>query len=169
MDTNIQPEKNPTKIERQSAQEVAVTRLFDAPPERVFAAWAMPELFRQWWVPQSSGASLLSCEMDVRAGGGYRLEFGHPAAPEPMAFFGRYLEVTPGARMVWTNEENGDEGQITTVTFAAQGAGTLVTVHECHPSKDALDTSMAEMCEAMSEQFAQLDALLRARTGAEQP
>src|SRR6185436_3486803 len=99
--------KNRSIVERKSEREVVVTRTFDAPPRIVFEAWTKPELIKRWWVPKSMGMSLLSCEMDVRAGGKYRFVFGLDAS-EPMAFFGRYIEVTPYSRLVWTNEESAD-------------------------------------------------------------
>src|SRR4026207_1913852 len=86
--------KNRTTVERRSERELVVTRTFNAPARIVFEAWTRPELFRRWGVRRWSGASLLSCEMDVRVGGGYRLEFGHEASTQPLAFFGRYTEVT---------------------------------------------------------------------------
>ena len=150
--------KNSTTVERKSERELVVTRAFDAPARIVFEAWTKPELFRLWWAPKSSGVSLLSCEQDVRVGGGYRLEFGHPAAATPMAFFGRYLEVTPPSRLVWTNDES-DDGAVTTVTFEEKGARTLVVLHELHPSKDALDANIGA-ADGLPEQFGQLDELL---------
>jgi uncharacterized protein YndB with AHSA1/START domain len=151
--------KNATKIERKSDRELVVTRTFDAPARIVFQAWSRPELFKRWWVPESVGMSLLSCEMDVRTGGGYRLEFSHPQFPEPMAFFGKYLEVIPDSRIVWTNEESA-EASVTTVTFEEKAGKTLVVFHELHPSKQALDEAIGAS-EGMPEQFAQLDELLR--------
>src|SRR5512139_748927 len=111
------PMKNPTTAERESERELVVRRRINAPARLVFEAWTRPELFKQWWVPKSLGMSLLSCEMDTRVGGKYRLVFEHPAAPQPMEFFGTYLEVAPPSRLVWTNDEGGDNGQVTTVTF----------------------------------------------------
>src|SRR3954463_10007832 len=108
--------KNRTTSERTSERELVIKRTFDAPARLVFEAWTTPELFKQWWVPKSSGAKLLSCEQDVRVGGSYRLEFAHPKGEAPMAFFGRYLDVVPNARLVWTNDESA-EGAVTTVTF----------------------------------------------------
>jgi len=138
-----------------------VTRTFDAPARRVFEAWTRPELFRQWWAPKSSPVPLLSCEMDVRTGGGYRLAFGQDAA-NAMAFFGRYLDVSPPARLVWTNEESADAA-VTTVTFEENDGRTLLVLQERYPSKAAFDEACAGMEGAMPEQFAQLDALLAAR------
>lgn len=169
MDENreAEPMTNRTTVERRSDCELVVTRSFDAPARLVFEAWTKPELFQRWWVPKSTGASLLSCEMDVRVGGGYRLEFGHPASEQTMAFFGRYLEVTPPARLVWTNEES-EEGAVTTVTFEERGGKTLLVLHERYPSKEALDAAGTGAADATPEQFAQLDELLVA-IGAERP
>jgi uncharacterized protein YndB with AHSA1/START domain len=151
-----------TTSERKSDREMVVTRRFDAPARLVFEAWTTPELFRQWWVPKSSGATLLSCEQDVRVGGSYRLEFAHPDYAQPMAFFGRYLEVVPDARLVWTNEESAD-GAITTVTFEEQDGRTLLVMSELYPSKEALDAAIEGMGDAMPEIFGQLDEFLAAR------
>ena len=126
----------------------------------MFEAWTKPELFKRWWAPKSTGMSLLSCEMDVRVGGRYRLEFGHAASEQPMAFFGRYIEVTPHSRLVWTNDEGGEDGAITTVTFGETGGRTLLVLHELYPSKEALDGAIAGMEGGMPEQFEQLDELL---------
>lgn len=149
---------NRTTIERISDRELVVTRTFDAPASLVFEAWTTPDLFMRWWAPKSSGMPLLSCELDVRAGGGYRVEFGHDASTS-MAFFGKYLDVVPHSRLVWTNEE-GDEGAITTVTFEEKGDKTLLTLHELYPSKEALDDAIIGMEDGMPEQFEQLDELL---------
>lgn len=147
-----------TAVERKSDRELVVTRLFDAPPHLVFKAWAEPELFRRWWVPKDAGITLLSCEMDVRTGGKYRLEFA-AGGSDRMAFYGKYLEVVPGERVVWTNEE-GDEGAVTTVTFDDQGGKTLLTFHELYPSKEALDEAMTGAAVALPTQLDQLDELL---------
>jgi len=154
--------RNRTTSERKSARELVITRAFDAPARLVFEAWTTPELFKQWWVPKSSGATLLSCEQDVRVGGSYRLEFAHPTAATPMAFFGRYLEVVPDARLVWTNEESAD-GAVTTVTFEEKDGKTLLVMRELYPSKQALDMTIEGMDEAMPETFEQLDDFLITR------
>src|SRR5690606_39222797 len=128
---------NPTKVERKSDLEFVVTRTFDGPVHLVFEAWSNPDLFKRWWVPEGAGLTLLSCEMDVRTGGKYRLVFAHPAAPDGMAFFGTYREVVPGQRMVWTNEESGDQGGVTTVTFeerdASRGRRQLIPGRSVEP------------------------------------
>jgi uncharacterized protein YndB with AHSA1/START domain len=154
------PMKNRTTVERKSERELVVTRAFNGPARILFEAWTKPELLKRWWAPKSTGVSLLSCEADVRVGGTYRFVFGHGAS-EPMAFYGRYLEVTPHSRLVWTNEEGGDGGAVTTVTFEENGGKTLLVVHELHPSKEALDGARASGVEAGTlEAFEQLDELL---------
>jgi uncharacterized protein YndB with AHSA1/START domain len=154
------PMKNRTTVERKSERELVVTRSFNGPARLVFEAWTKPELLKQWWVPKSTGMSLLSCEMDVRVGGKYRFEFSHEASSKPMAFFGRYIDVTPHARLVWTNDES-DDGAVTTVTFEEKGGQTLLVMHERYSSKEALDGAITCMEEgAMPETFAQLDELL---------
>ena len=150
------PMKNRTTVERTSDREIVVTRTFNGPPRIVFDAWTRPELFKRWWVPKSMGMSLRSCAMDVRVGGTYRLEF----EPHGMAFFGKYLEVTPPSRLVWTNEEGGEGGPVTTVTFEDQGGKTLLVLHERYASKEALDAAGTGAADAMVETFTQLDELL---------
>ena len=148
--------KNRTTVERQSERELVVTRTFNAPASIVFEAWTRPELFRRWWLPKSMGMSLRSCEMDVRVGGKYRLEF----EPDGMAFFGTYREVTAPSRLVWTNEEGGEGGSVTTVTFEEKGGRTLLVLRELYSSKEALDAAGTGAADAMVETFAQLDELL---------
>jgi uncharacterized protein YndB with AHSA1/START domain len=153
--------KNRTTVERKSERELVVTRTFNGPARIVFHAWTRSELFERWWVPKSFGLSLLSCEMDVRVGGTYRLVFSHPASGEPMAFFGRYNEVVPHSRLVWTNDEGGEDGAVTTVTFEERGAATLVVLRDLYPSKEALDQAMVSgSTSGFSETFEQLDELL---------
>ena len=153
------PIKNRTTVERKSDCELVVTRTFNGPARIVFEAWTKPELFKQWWVPKSMDMFLRSCEMDVRVGGKYRLVFGQDPA-QTMAFFGTYIEVTPPSRLVWTNDEGGDDGPVTTVTFEETGGKTLLVMHELHPSKEALDAAGTGAADVTHETFAQLDDLL---------
>ena len=159
--------KSRTTVERKSERELVVTRTFNAPARIVFEAWTNPELLKRWWAPKSFGISFISCEADVRVGGTYRFVFGHPASEQPMEFFGRYIEVTPHSRLVWTNEEGGEGGALTTVTFEERGAETLVVMHDLYPSKEALDGAIASgSTTGFGEAFEQLDELLnRAMTG----
>jgi uncharacterized protein YndB with AHSA1/START domain len=149
---------NRTTVERKSDRELVITRTFDAPPHIVFEAWTKPELLKRWWAPKSTGMSLISCEADVRVGGKYRFAFGQDGS-ESMAFFGRYIEVIPHSRLVWTNEES-DAGAVSTVTFVEKGGQTLLVLHELYPTKEALDRTIAGMEGGMPETFAQLDELL---------
>ncbi|HEX6973753.1 MAG TPA: SRPBCC family protein [Vicinamibacterales bacterium] len=159
--------KNPTSVERKD-RELVVTRVFNAPARIVFEAWTRPELFQRWWVPKSFGLTLLSCDMDVRTGGTYRLVFSHPSAPDGMAFFGTYKEVTPPSRLVWTNEEGGENGAVTTVTFEERGGETRVVMRDLYPSKQVLDEAIASGSTGggFSETFDQLDDLLSSQRGA---
>mgnify|MGYP001275823827 CR=1 FL=1 len=155
-DSEASPMKNRTTAERKSERELVVTRTFNAPARLVFEAWTQAELFQRWWVPKSLGLTLLSCELDVRVGGVYRLVFKHPAAPEPMAFHGRFLEVTPHSRLVWTNEEGGEGGSVTTVTFEEKDGRTLLVLRDVYPSKEALDEAIASgSTSGACEQFEQ--------------
>ena len=152
--------KSRTTVERTSDRELVVRRTFDGPARFVFEAWTKPELLMRWWAPKSIGITFLSCETDVRTGGSYRFVFGHPASEQPVAFFGRYVEVIPNARLVWTNEES-EGGAVTTATFEEKDGKTLVVVHDLYPSKEALDDAIAsESTGGWPEQFEQLDALL---------
>ena len=147
---------NRTTVERTSDRELMVTRTFNAPARLVFEAWTRPELFTQWWLPKSMGMALRSCEMDVRVGGQYRLVF----EPDGFAFFGTYREVTPPSRLVWTNEEGGEGGSVTTVTFEEKSGQTLLVLRELYASKEALEAAGTGAADAMVETFAQLDELL---------
>ena len=157
------PVKNRTTAERKSERELVVTRTVNGPAHIVFEAWTRPELLKRWWAPKSFGAFFLSCEADVRVGGTYRFVFGHAASGQPMEFFGRYLEVTPHSRLIWTNDEAGDSGAVTTVTFEENGGKTQVIVHDLYPSREALDGAIASgSTGGMGETFEQLDELLGA-------
>jgi uncharacterized protein YndB with AHSA1/START domain len=154
-------QNNPTTAERISDREFVITRTVNGPAHIVFKAWSDPELFRRWWTPKSFGMTILSCEMDVRTGGGYRLMISHPSMEQPMAFFGKYIEVVPNARIVWTNEEGDGDGAVTTVTFEERDGRTLVVWRDLYPSKAALDEAMVSgATSGFGEQFEQLDALL---------
>ena len=151
-----------TTAERTSGREMVVTRTFNAPARIVFKAWTTSELLKRWWVPKSIGMTFVSCDVDARTGGSYRFVFAHPDFEKPMAFFGKYLEVVPPSRLVWTNEEGGEGGAVTTVTFEEKGGRTLVVMSDLYPSKKALDDAIASGSTAggFEEQFTQLDELL---------
>jgi uncharacterized protein YndB with AHSA1/START domain len=169
MDASRESERNPVKnrttVERKSERELVITRTVNGPARIVWEAWTKPDLLRQWWVPKSAGLSLLSCEADVRVGGSYRLVFSFGGSEK--AFFGTYREVTPHSRLAWTNDEAGDAGQVTTVTFQEKAGKTLVVLHELYPSKEALDAALADGTaiadpgqDGTLETFDQLDELV---------
>jgi uncharacterized protein YndB with AHSA1/START domain len=158
--------KHRTTVERRSERELVVMRTFNGPARIVFEAWTKPELLKRWWAPKSFGITFISCETDVRTGGTYRFVFGHPSSEQPMEFFGKYVEVTPHSRLVWTNEEAGEGGAVTTVTFEARGADTLVVMHDLYSSKEALDGAIASgSTSGFGEGFEQLDELLVSLAG----
>ena len=151
--------KNRATVDRKSDRELVVTRIVNGPARIVYEAWTKAELFQRWWVPKSYGLTLLSCELDVRVGGKYRLVFSHGGGT--MEFFGTYVEVTPPSRLVWTNEEGDEGGPVTTVTFEEQGGKTRLVVHDLYPSKEALDGAIASgSTGGMPDQLDQLDELL---------
>lgn len=155
--------RNPTSVERSGDRELVITRIFDAPPSIVYKAWSQAELFQRWWMPESvTGVSLVACDMDVRTGGKYRLEFG-TGGSDTMAFYGKYLEVVPNERIVWTNDE-GEPGAVTTVTFEDRGGKTLLTFSEVYPSREALEEALQGSAAGLPEQLEQLDALLSGMT-----
>ena len=152
-------------VERTSEREIVTTRTFDAPARIVFEAWTKPKLIMRWLTPESFGITFLSCETDVRTGGSYRFVFSHPATDQPVAFFGRYIDVKPPSLLVWTNEE-GEDGAVTTVTFEEKDGTTRVVVHDLYPSKEALDEAIASgSTGAWPEQFEALDGLLDTLVG----
>ena len=152
---------DPTKVERKSERELVVRRTFNGPARIVFEAWTKPELLKRWWAPKAFGVSFLTCEADVRTGGTYRFVFGHAASEKPMEFFGRYIEVTPHSRLVWTNDEGLEGGAVTTVTFGESGGETLVVMHDLYPSKEDLDSAIASgSTGGTKETFKQLDEFL---------
>lgn len=154
------PPNNATDVNRRSDRELVITRTFDGPAHLVFKAWTQPELLMRWWVPKSFGITVLSYEADIRTGGTYRFVFGHPASDQPMAFFGRYLEVTPYTRIVWTNEEGG-ERSVTTVTLTEKDGKTHLFLSDLYPSKEALDEAIASgSTGAYPEQFEELERVL---------
>jgi uncharacterized protein YndB with AHSA1/START domain len=155
------PAKRHTSVERASDREVLVRRTIRGPARLVFEAWSKPELIMRWWTPKSIGISFVSCEADVRTGGTYRFVFRHPDFEQPMAFFGRYIEVIPNAKIVWTNEESGEEGSVTTLTLEERGEETLLVIRDVYPTKEAADEAIQSGgIGGFSEQFDQLEELL---------
>lgn len=159
IESSPDPKTTRTTVQRESDREVVVTRTINGPARIVFDAFTKAELLRRWWVPKSKGMTLLSCDVDARVGGKYRLVFDVPGS-EPAAFFGTYVEVKPYSRLAWTNDEGGEGGPVTTVTFEEKAGKTLVVLRESYPSKEALDAAGTGAADAMGETFDQLDELL---------
>ena len=163
MDAKLTSELMPkpiTTTDRRSDREVVITRTFNAPARIIFDAWTKPELIMKWWTPASFGITFISCEADVRTGGTYRYVFGHPSFDKPMAFVGKYLEVEPPNRLVWTNEESQD-GSVTTLTLEEKDGKTHLVLSDLYPTKAALDEAMESgSIGGYPEQFEGLDSLL---------
>jgi uncharacterized protein YndB with AHSA1/START domain len=157
----LAPAKNRTSVERASDREIVVRRTIRGPARLVFKAWSTPELMMRWWMPKSVGIPFVSCEADVRTGGTYRFVFKHPDFEQPMAFFGRYIEVVPNAKIVWTNEESGEGGSVSTLTLEDRGEETLLVIRDVYPTKESCDEAMASgAIGGFGEMFDQLDELL---------
>lgn len=151
---------NRTTVEPKGDREIIVTRTFDAPARIVFQAWTTPALFKRWWIPKSMPLALLSYEAEIRTGGSYRLVFDVDGT-KTMAFFGKYIEVTPHSRIVWTNDESGEDGAISTVTLEEKGGKTLLVLQDLYRSKEARDAALASgQYDGMAETFGQLDEVL---------
>jgi uncharacterized protein YndB with AHSA1/START domain len=104
------------------------------------------------------GVALMACDLDVRTGGTYRLEFG-AGGTDTMVFHGKYLDVVQDALIVWTNDE-GEEGAVTTVIFEDEGGATRLTLREVYPSEAAREDALQGSAAALPEQLEQLGALL---------
>jgi uncharacterized protein YndB with AHSA1/START domain len=158
---------NRTSLEQTSDREIVLSRRFRAPPPVVFAAWTKPEFVKRWWAPASRGASVLECDADVRPGGEYR--YVTAVGPEHrFTFFGKYLEVVPPSRLVYTQifEPFPDAEVIVTVSFEAREGSTLLVSRELYPSKEALEGAMASgMEDGVRETFEQLDELVASLPG----
>ena len=161
------PKNDAVVVDRRSDREFIVTRTIQGPVQLVFEAWTRPDLFKRWWAPSSLGVTLISFEADVRTGGTYHLVMGHSSSDRPMSFFGRYIDVTPPCRVVWTNDEGGEEGAVTTAAFEEMNGATLVVVSDLYPSKRALDEAIASgSTGGWGEQLKQLDELVGAHSEA---
>jgi uncharacterized protein YndB with AHSA1/START domain len=154
---------NRTTLERVSDREIVIARTFDGPARIVFDAWTKPELLRRWWAPCSLGVTLFECDADVRVGGSYRYVFGRDREGA-VAFSGRYTEVAPHSRLVYTQifEPMRDAGEaIVAATFDEQRGKTRLVLRGLYPSKQALDATIASgMEQGMRETMEQLEKLV---------
>ena len=122
-----------------SDQEIRMTRLFDAPRELVFAAMTTPEHVRRWWGCLGEGYSVPVCEIDLRVGGEWRFVNRHPKGEA--AFYGEYTEITPPARLVFSEifEDFPDVVSVVTTDLVDESGRTRMTVTVRYPSRDVRD------------------------------
>jgi uncharacterized protein YndB with AHSA1/START domain len=120
-----------------------IERSFDASPEQVFDAWTNPEVLRRWWAAHPEGSTPVA-EVDLRAGGRYRLSMEGPDGTRHTVG-GEYHEVQRPSRLVYSWQwelDSGEPGHISTVTvsFAEQGGRTHVVLeHAGLPDADSRD------------------------------
>jgi uncharacterized protein YndB with AHSA1/START domain len=157
-----------TTLALEGEREIVITRSFNGPARIVFDAWTRPELVRRWWAPRSRGASVVACDADVRAGGRYRYVLRLDRGGE-FAFSGRYSEVTPPSRLVYTEvfepkaegAQPNDAEVVVTVTFDEREGRTYMVSRSLCPSRDVRDAIIASGMEGgMRETMDQLDALV---------
>jgi len=114
-----------------SSEEIALTRVFHAPRRRVFDAFTDPEHLREWWGPDRF--TLTTCTLDPRVGGSLRIVM-RGADGKTYGFHGRYVEVLPPARVVFTAElDEVPERLLTTVNLEEVDGNTWLTVHQTIP------------------------------------
>lgn len=139
------------------ADPVIVSAPFAATPERLFQAWTDPDQVLCWFGPKPN--ALQRVLIDLRVGGAYRFAFNEdPGAVS--AVRGAYVEILPNRRLVftWCWERCDDDGVLTasptssvTVTFAPQGAGTLLSIrHEALSAEDARHGVARGWCAAIT-------------------
>jgi uncharacterized protein YndB with AHSA1/START domain len=159
---------NQTSMELKGDREIVIARTFNGPARIVFDAWTRPELVRRWWAPKSHRVSVVACDADIRVGGGYRYLLRLDTGNE-FAFSGRYSEVTPHSRLVYTQifeptaagAKPGDDEVIITVTFDERDGKTHLVSHSLCPSKDVRDAIIASGMEhGMRETMDQLEELV---------
>ena len=141
-------------------REIRTERIFDAPRDRVYAAYTDPELIPQWYGER--GTTTVVDQMDVRAGGAWRFVTPGPDGSE-MAFRGTYREVTPPERIVQTFEWEGMPGHVAveTTMFEDLGARTKVTTVTLFHTREERDGMLdSGMERGMNEAHARLDELL---------
>ena len=138
-------------------REIHIERVFDAPRDRVFAAFLDPKLIPEWW-----GPTTIVDQMDVRPGGSWRFVI-HNADGSETAFRGTYREVTPPERIVQTFEWEGMPGHVhdQTATFEDLGDRTkLTTTLLFHTTEERDGLLASDMERGMNETYARLDELL---------
>jgi uncharacterized protein YndB with AHSA1/START domain len=141
-------------------REIHVERVFDAPRERVFAAFTDPNLIPEWWGPRDT--TTVVDQMDVRPGGSWRFVVRNSDGSET-GFRGTYREITPPERIVQTFEWEGMPGYVSveTATFEDLGERTKLTATTLFHTTEERDGMLASGMErGMNESYARLDELL---------
>jgi uncharacterized protein YndB with AHSA1/START domain len=119
-----------------------IERVIDAPPEAIFAAWTTKEAMEEWYKDGPNYEARV-LELDVRVGGGFRIEWG-PANEPPYRETGVYRELVAPSRLVImeTLEGPGDAGwrdTRLTIELEAQGGKTLLRLTHELPSREHRD------------------------------
>ena len=141
-------------------REIQIERLFDAPRDRVFAAFIDPKLIPEWWGPR--GRTAIVDQMDVRPVGSWRFLIEKSDGVET-AFRGTDREVTPPERIVQTFEWEGMPGHVAieTATFEDLGDRTKVTTTSLFHTTEERDGMLESGMErGAHETYARLDELL---------
>jgi uncharacterized protein YndB with AHSA1/START domain len=133
--------------EQVSAQEITLTRVFDAPRELVWKAWTEPEQLARWWGPDGWSNPVSEIRMDVRPGGGFKVTSVSDEDGTEMPSHGVYREVVEPERLVLEEpaEESWHEGAVSVVSFTDLGDGrtelvvrtTIQTTDEMRASAEA--------------------------------
>jgi uncharacterized protein YndB with AHSA1/START domain len=145
---------------------ITITREFDAPPDRVYRAWAEPELVAQWMGPRSIDMDIET--WDCRTGGSYRYRAMHEGK-DVGGFYGSFHEARPGERLVQTFTWDGmpDGVALETMTFVPLDDGrrcriVAVSVVDSMEAQRGMLSSGMEV--GINEGYEKLDALLAAGT-----
>lgn len=161
-----------TTLRLEGDREIVIERTFNAPARIVFDAWSQPELVERWWAPRSRGVAVVQIVATVRTGGSYRYVLSH--RDRQFAFSGAYIEVTPPARLVYTQifepaaggAQPGDAEIVVTVTFDERDGRTRVRSHTQCLSAEVRDGIIASGMEhGMRETMEQLEELVGVLAG----
>jgi uncharacterized protein YndB with AHSA1/START domain len=158
--TSDQQQARTATVATPTDRSIQIERVFDAPRDRVFAAYTDPELVPQWWGPYDT--ETIVDQMDVRPGGSWRFVARNPDGSET-AFRGTYREIAPPERIVQTFEWEGMPGHISveTATFDDLGDRTKVTTISLFHTTEERDGMLGSGMErGMNETYARLDELL---------
>ena len=126
---------NPSETSSLKDRELLLTRVIDAPREKVFRAWTEPELMKQWFTPRPYTTPVV--EIDLRPGGANLIVMRSPEGNE-IPNRGVYLEVVKNERLVFTDaysrawEPSEKPFMTVTLTFEDVGGKTKYTARVLH-------------------------------------